>query len=413
VAKKSKKLIWKVLSKLPEIIRFPIIRSMFKIEYELPSEYVFKIAETEDEISQAFRVLHDGYVEQGLMDSHPSKLRITKYHSLPTTTLLIFKLHEEVIATMTVISDTPMGLPLEACWSLSSLRDKNYKLMEVSALAIKNSHRSKGGKLLFPLCKFMWEYAYFYAKSDGLVISVNALVKDFYQAILCFERFEGSGKKSYGFVKGDIADAVWLNLSTAEVRYKALYGKNPVHKNMHRFFFSHKFANFVFPERKYFKTSDPKFTPELINLFFKEKMNIFESMTPEEKLTVKRAYFYADYVNLLDGNEDDSRQNPRFPTHCPARFALRGENEIINVTVDCVSRSGLGMGPSSRVFDLGTVISLNIDLGPGLQTSLEARVIWSGKEGAGLEITKVSHTWLVFIDTLEEELKKSSKKIAA
>jgi hypothetical protein len=409
--KRSKKLRWKVINHLPEFVRYPLVRKLFQLDYNLSTDYVFKIAETAEEMEQAYSVLHDSYVEQGLMDSNESRLRITKYHSLPTTTLLIAKFQDEVIATITVIVDGPMGLPVDKCWDISSLRKKNLSLLEVGALAIKRTHQSKQGKILFPLCKFMLDYSVKYAKIDGLVISVNAAVRDFYKAILMFENFEGSGKRQYGFVKNDVADSVWLDIKNCQERFKHYYFGKPKEKNMYHYFWEHSFPNFIFPERKYYKTSDPVLSPKLMEHFFKNKLDVLSSMTDEEKIALKRLYFFDDFSSIIEGQDHSSgRRYARFPVHCPAIVAVAETSQIKPVIVEEVSRKGFALTSSEVDATVGATIKLKIELGPGISTQIEGKVIWSSGTGSyGLEVLKETDVWKTFIDHLEEDLMKVKK----
>lgn len=412
--KRSRKLRWKIVNMLPEFMRFQIIRNMFKADYNLSPEYTFKIAETKQEIEQAFTVLYDSYVEQGLMDSNENRIRVTKFHALPSTTMLIVKYLDEVIATMSAISDSPMGLPLESCWDISELRKKNLKLVEVGALAIKSGFRSRQGKILLPFCKFMMEYTYKYMKADGAIISINASVKDFYRAILLFKNYEGSGKKEYGFVKGDVGDSVWLPFDKLPDNFKHVYSKKPKATNMHHYIWEFKQPNFMYPDNKYFKTTCPVLTPDLLDLFFKQKSDVLNTMSAEEKMVLKRAYFFNDFSNVIDSNNHvTERRFPRFAVHCPAMVAQPEFKTIHPAVMQEVSRKGFALGKLQKAFDTGSTISLNVDLGPEIKTTLQAKVVWAKDLSAGFEIIKDAFLWDEFINYLEAELQKKPIEIAA
>jgi hypothetical protein len=63
---------------------------------------IFKVAETEEEVRSALSILHDSYVEVGLMNEEPTRLRLTKVHKEPTSIILIAKLQEQVVGTVTI-----------------------------------------------------------------------------------------------------------------------------------------------------------------------------------------------------------------------------------------------------------------------------------------------------------------------
>ncbi|MEZ4871687.1 MAG: hypothetical protein R2827_05445 [Bdellovibrionales bacterium] len=78
--KALQKLLKKVMFHLPKPLRDPMIRSQVKISYDLGEDLIIKTAETQEELESAFRLLHDAYVENQLINKNSSGYRITKYH---------------------------------------------------------------------------------------------------------------------------------------------------------------------------------------------------------------------------------------------------------------------------------------------------------------------------------------------
>jgi hypothetical protein len=79
---------------------------------ELKRSVVIKFAETKDEYEQAFSLVYNTYLNIGVIKPNRSNLRLTLYHALPTTKVLIVKKNKTVISTLTTILDNPLGLPL-------------------------------------------------------------------------------------------------------------------------------------------------------------------------------------------------------------------------------------------------------------------------------------------------------------
>lgn len=61
------KLMRKIVALLPEKTRHKFIRSKIMVGEGAPAHIIFKLAETKEELEQAFRVLHEAYVEQKYM----------------------------------------------------------------------------------------------------------------------------------------------------------------------------------------------------------------------------------------------------------------------------------------------------------------------------------------------------------
>lgn len=151
LVKKMLRRSYKLLGYLPAQLRAPIIRSQLKLNYTQIPGVKIKVAETKEEIEQAYKILHDTYLETKLIDEDSSGLRVTKYHALPTTTLCVVKRYEKVIGTFTIIQDSIFGLPIDATSDITELRKRNSKIAEISSLAISRESGLRRGKLMFPV----------------------------------------------------------------------------------------------------------------------------------------------------------------------------------------------------------------------------------------------------------------------
>src|SRR5262249_30832116 len=138
-----------------------------------PSNLTFKVAETRQELESAFRILHDAYVSMGFMRPSPSKMRITIFNALPGTCTLVALWDGEVIGTVSIIQDSPMGFPIERIYRLARVRAKDVQLAEVSALAIKKRYRGDWNMILFPLFKFMYEYCSRHLGIERILIATH------------------------------------------------------------------------------------------------------------------------------------------------------------------------------------------------------------------------------------------------
>ena len=82
------------------------MRSIFsRIEY--------RVARSRDELAQAFHLVYEEYLKQGYIHEHPSKMRLSLHNLVPETTTFIAKVDSTVVATATVIPDSPLGLPMD------------------------------------------------------------------------------------------------------------------------------------------------------------------------------------------------------------------------------------------------------------------------------------------------------------
>jgi GNAT superfamily N-acetyltransferase len=218
----------RVFSWLPQQTRFALIRRLVDCDPAPPPALELKIAETCDELEACFALLHDAYVASGFMRPHPSGLRVTVYHALPTTTTVCAKLDGRVVGTLSMVREGVFGLPLQSAFDLAPVRVQGGQVAEISALAVHPDHRRTGGTILFPLMKYMYEYCTSLFDTRHLVIAVNPDRIELYEALLQFERLQAAVVEDYAFANGAPAVGATLDLSTAPARFEALYGGRPM-----------------------------------------------------------------------------------------------------------------------------------------------------------------------------------------
>lgn len=163
----------KLMQILPKDIKFKLIRHLVKAPTEIPRDYTFKIADTKEEFEQAYKIIHDSYVNCGFIKPSPSAMRVLKHFLLPTTQTVIVKYKSKLIGTMSVIRRTKIGLPLEDSFSIQDYIVDGEPSAEVSSLTIDKEHSGAKGLLFLPFCKFTIEFISQYMGINKIIITVN------------------------------------------------------------------------------------------------------------------------------------------------------------------------------------------------------------------------------------------------
>jgi hypothetical protein len=242
---------WNYLRFIPNGIRAAFIRSKFEVNYDLPKEIVLKLADSEDEIEQALRLVHDSYVELNYMDPDQSQMRFTKFHALPSTVILVAKWEDEVIGTISIIPDSALGLPVDTTWNISKYRENGKMIAEISSLSIKKTFRMRRGQLLLPLCKIMFKYSSEFLKLDGIVIATTQEVEPFYTDVLLFDKVDSKSGKKHQLVKDNPSTCCFLTIdATLPERYKAIYSGKSKSKDLYNFFLCQDTPNIRMPKEK-------------------------------------------------------------------------------------------------------------------------------------------------------------------
>jgi len=241
--------IQRVVRRLPEPISGPLIRRALRIDPKKTDDIRFKVADNREELEAAYRLVHDVYVEEGYADPHDSGLRVNLRYALPTTTTFIGSHDDKVVITMTILGDSPLGLPMDMIFSreLYELRCQGRYIAEVGAFASHPDFRRRSQAVAFNTNKIMWQYAVRNLHADDLVIAVNPKHEWIYRYILLFEKISRDVKR-YNYVNDAPAIAMRLNLRTAIPRWAKIYSGRPPEGDLHGFFLTRDPVHIRLPE---------------------------------------------------------------------------------------------------------------------------------------------------------------------
>jgi hypothetical protein len=400
-----------LVASLPQRWRFAILRQMVDCEPTPDPRLELKIADTCDELEACFALLHDAYVGSGFMAPHPSGLRVTPYHALPTTTTLCAKFDGEVVGTLSLVREGVFGFPMHGAFDLSAVRAREGRIAEVSALAVHPRFRRTGGTVLFPLMKFMYEYSTVHFDTRHLVIAVHPNRVELYEALLLFERLAGQPVERYGFAGGAPAIGATLDLQTAPGGYRSLYGGRPARRDLHRYFVETRLPNIRHPSQRYFTSNHPVLTPALLDHFFNQRVDVLAMLDPRQKRLLHSIYPGDAWRSVLPpvGREPGGfalRRHPRFSMQCPAtlRFAVGSSVASHSATVIELSMHGF-QARTLRPLAVGTHCHVEVALGDGVVSEVDAvlvrNVVSSGGHFHGFRVDLPDAAWRQCVRALQ------------
>ncbi len=400
-----------IMTFVPKVIQHKLLRRFIKLDWNPSHNLKFKLAETKDELAQAFTLLHDAYVRSGFMTPHSSGMRVTKFRSLPSTSTLIATINGKVVGTVSLIRSSAFGLPVDSIFDLSSYREKGARIVEVSSLAVHQDFSGRQGEILMPLIKFLFQYSMKCFGASHFVIAVNPSWIVFYEAILLFKRLKKRTVSNYSFVNGAPADGAILDLSQAHIDYKETYGNQPPHRNLFDYVVNHKLPNLEFPQRQIKKISDPVMKPELLNYFFNEQTKTMSEMSPFELAVLNEVYSLKDYHLIIPRNKSSEKAWPqrtrrRHEISCSGEILLPNR-ELIPIDIQCGSENGLS-GFASRNFrhleKLNCYVILN-----GSTLRLDIVALWkSGQSRYGFKIINPPIQWRRFISNVDRDFSEKT-----
>lgn len=413
--KSISRIFWTYLAYLPKVIRAPLIRSQFQIDYVLPDELVFKQAETTDEINQAFNLVYQSYVELNYMDPNEAKIRLNKYNTLSTTIILVAKWKDEVVGTLSIIPNSALGIPSEQSWDLTHYKSGGRQIAEISALSIKKGFRKQRGKLLLPLCKLMYYFCTKVLQLDGIIISTKIEVEPFYTDVLLFEKIELGSQNQNKTVKGVPATCCYLKLSDElELNYRKIYDKKSKEFNLYHFFVEATTRNILLPEAKHCLQA---YTNKQ-NLSMAKLLEIHPALTEkfsdQDKLVLKNIDINDAFsFDINEENQTADRLQKRYQIKQRAWFyAARMQGPLPARIVD-VSRTGLKVIVSKDVQlikpNSAILIFFQYD---GVLVNLSAEVLWIKSDRViGCKLTETSQQWKKYYESIMQELVSSENVI--
>lgn len=424
--KKLRKVNRKLMQILPKELKFKLIRHLVKIPNEISSNYVFKIAETKEEFEEAYRILHDSYVHSGFMKPDPSGLRVLKHFLLPTTQTIVVKFRERVIGTMSIIRRTKIGLPLEESFSIEDYIKDGEPCAEVSSLAIDKNHLGERGLVFLPICKYFNEFITEYMGINKIFITVNPAMADYYECLLLFKELKMIKTQNYDFANGAPAVGFWYDLSLAPSQYEKIYGSKNSEKNLFWYFFKMNCSNFIFPNRKFYKSIYSMMNKEMIDYFFNQRTSLLDSLKDEELVYISQMYpseiendllfkVYND-SNITKLNTVNKRIVRSITSNTCKVFSLSKKKEATAYLLD-VSEGGLKIGTKKEMFSLKTGDSLEISffIDKNQEVKIHGVVRWLNSKNFsfGVELVDVlDKSWFDYINYLNMDFDLNSKSKA-
>ena len=193
---------------------------------------LFSLAQTTDQMVQAYKLVYRNYLRCEYIDAHPSQMRYNVFNALPDTATFVACLDHTVVTTATIVFDSPLGLPLEAIYQdeVDALRRAGARLSEVTMLADRRRAGMRTIPSILHLFKLILHHTLATGKATDIVITVNPSHEAFYSRYLPFDDL--GPLRYYPSVKN--APAVAKRLSLTEVvlgvrsgRFGGFFLENP------------------------------------------------------------------------------------------------------------------------------------------------------------------------------------------
>jgi hypothetical protein len=253
----------------------------------------FRPAQTISELTAASRLVYREYLKRGYLRPQPSQLKLSLFQALPTTTtFLAIHRRTHLVGTISLIEDSPLGLPMDEAYKseLDRLRRSGHRLGEATMLSLNTDLFGRGvftmfhaKKLLLTLGLFrvMFEYMRACTPIDELVACFNPK----HQVLYDFLQLKPLGPlKAYTSANGNPAVARHLNVDEtrrrerSHVAYRFFFGSTPSPRR-----FGRKLV----------------LSPQELRKLFVVQTPIFASLSPTELAHIRQCYPTYDFQSII------------------------------------------------------------------------------------------------------------------
>lgn len=255
----------------------------------------FRAVQTTDELKAAARLVYQEYLKRNYTRPNASRMKLSIYHTLPTTTTFI-ALHRSagIIGTISLIEDSPLGLPMDEVYrsELDRLRQRGLRLAEASMLSLNGRLFGHGVFTMFhakkllltlQLFKVMFDYLKLCTAADELVACFNPKHQLLYEFL---QLKPLGGLKVYPGANRNPAVARHLNI--AETRRRA------TSHAAYRLFYGQDSPLEVFAKKL-------QFSPEDLRELFVVTTSILSSASPSELSHLQQCYPTYSLESILHG----------------------------------------------------------------------------------------------------------------
>jgi hypothetical protein len=182
---------------------------------------VTELATSVNDLDAAYRLVYQRYLREGYQEPTPGKLRFIAHCCLPESYTFVARMDGEIIATLSLIKDRELGLPLEKDYQeeIRTLRYQGRELSEVSCLATREGVSQS---VVLQLIRTMYSYARYRVGVTDWVIAVNPKQRRFYTQGLLFESI--GEERTYSACEGAPAIALITDITDWEERMAQVHG---------------------------------------------------------------------------------------------------------------------------------------------------------------------------------------------
>ncbi len=260
-------------------------------------EWTIAVAADRRSRERAWRLVHEVYCEKGYQARRDLGIRLLLQDALPESVTFVAEGRPQgtcPLATLTLIPDSPLGLPMDGLYGreLGRLRAEGRRPCEIAKLVACVEERP-GMELLLHLFKMAYLAARRLADCTDFVVTVHPRHERYYRRLLLFEPIGET--RAYESVNGAPAAPLRLDLLAAEQRYRERFGGLSGRGNLYAFFVNGEEPAIL----DWLRASRRPMSEEDLRHFMVERSDLLERASPAERMYLQSRYLACDFERMF------------------------------------------------------------------------------------------------------------------
>jgi hypothetical protein len=252
-------------------------------------DYQVRLASNFEDRRKAYQHVYSLYVQKGYAKPNSSQMWLTLFDAHPETTTFLVERAGQVIGAMTVVFDSPLGIPADSLYKkeLDTLRVSGRRLTEYISLGVNDGD----AQVLVKLFNLAYLVSYRLCDTTDIVITVNPRHARFYEKTLLFQK--AGPERSYHKVGGAPAVLLRLNEALSEEQIRLEHSPKKLGSSASRSLYK-----FFYPEVNEpnlvasIATARCPMSKEEFDFFLVRKTNIWVQANAEQRAYLSLCYPY-------------------------------------------------------------------------------------------------------------------------
>jgi len=249
-------------------------------------EFSVRVASSLEDRLAAWRLAYDVYRGKEYAAPDPQELWYSVHDALPETVTVLVERSGELIGAVTVIPDSPLGLPADRVFpaETSALRQSGGVLAEAVSLVQGGVGERAGMVVAARLCEFTCLVAERLLGASDLVITVNPRHERYYRRVMLFER--RGEEVPCDKVSGALAVFLTLNFKDMDLYVRTadlIGGPRTIYRRFMKPEEAAEVADHLAGQRSSLSTS-------ALREYFLYRRNLFRGLAPQARAWLKGRY---------------------------------------------------------------------------------------------------------------------------